>query len=60
MKKSQINPEDLLNDLNNILNNIKLLEDENISPEKLEKIQIKINKENKLIKNKYKNLDSPK
>tara|TARA_B110000285_G_C14481490_1_gene319942 strand:+ start:267 stop:449 length:183 start_codon:yes stop_codon:yes gene_type:complete len=58
MKKPQINPEDLLKDLDIILKNIELLGKDNLNKKDINIIGIKINKDSKNIKNKYKDLDS--
>ena len=60
MKKPQINPEDLLKDLDIILKNIELLGKDNLNEKDINIIGIKINKDSKNIKNKYKDLDSSK
>tara|TARA_Y100000592_G_C5312114_1_gene240662 strand:- start:68 stop:250 length:183 start_codon:yes stop_codon:yes gene_type:complete len=60
MKKSQVNPEELLKDLDKILSNLKLLEKENLKKKDISIIKRKIDKDSKGIKNKYKNLDSEK
>ena len=60
MKKSQVNPEELLKDLNKILSNIELLEKEDLSKKDINIIESKISKDSKNIKNKYKDLDTEK
>ena len=60
MKKSQVNPEELLKDLDKILNNLKLLENENLKKKDISIIKNKLDKDSEEIKNKYKNLDSKK
>ena len=60
MKKSQVNPEELLKDLDKILNNLKLLENENLKKKDISIIKNKLDKDSEEIKNKYKNLDSEK
>ena len=60
MKKSEINPLDLLKDLNIILENINLLENDNIKEEKLSKINKDIKTQTEKLKTKYKNLDTKK
>ena len=60
MKKSQVNPEELLKDLNKILSNIELLEKEDLSKKDINIIESKITKDSKNIKNKYKDLDTEK
>jgi hypothetical protein len=61
MKKSKINPEEIEGDINNILNIITKLENldlNNIENKDINKIQKEAEKQQKLIKNKYKDLDS--
>ena len=58
MKKSQINPEDLLKDIDSILNNIELLEKKDLNKKDISIIELKTTKDLKEIKNKYKDLDS--
>tara|TARA_R110001583_G_scaffold39303_1_gene126059 strand:- start:393 stop:575 length:183 start_codon:yes stop_codon:yes gene_type:complete len=58
MKKSQVNSEELLKDLDKILNNIKLLEKKDLSKKDINIIESKSSKDLKEIKNKYKDLDS--
>ena len=63
MKKSEINPEEITSDLNNILNIINKLE--NLNLDKLEekdikKIQKEAENQQEIVRNKYKNLDSKK
>ena len=60
MKKSQVNPEELLKDLNKILNNIKLLEKKDINKKDIDIIESKSTKDSEGIKNKYKDLDTEK
>ena len=60
MKKLQINPEDLIKDLNKILENITLLEDPKITDKDLVKITKKLNKDSEKLKEKYKDLDTEK
>ena len=60
MKKSQVNPEELLKDLNKMLNNIKLFEKKDLNKEDINIIESKITKDSKNIKNKYKDLDTEK
>ena len=60
MKKSQINPEDLLKDLDIILKNIELLDKKDLNEKEINIIESKITKDSKSIKNKYKDLDSSK
>jgi len=60
MKKSQVNPEDLLKDINTILNNIELLDKKDLNEKEINIIESKINKDSKNIKNKYKDLDTEK
>tara|TARA_R110002167_G_scaffold124906_1_gene304639 strand:- start:200 stop:382 length:183 start_codon:yes stop_codon:yes gene_type:complete len=60
MKKPQINPEDLLKDIDLILNNIELLEKKDLNIKEINIIESKITKDSKNIKNKYKDLDSSK
>ena len=60
MKKSQINPEDLLKDIDSILNNIELLGKKDLNKKEINIIESKITKDSKSIKNKYKDLDSSK
>ena len=56
MKKSQVNPEELLKDLNKMLNNIKLFEKKDLNKEDINIIESKITKDSKNIKNKYKDI----
>ena len=60
MKKSQVNPEELLKDLNKMLNNIKLFEKKDLNKEDINIIKSKTTNDSKNIKNKYKDLDSEK
>ena len=60
MKKSQVNPEELLKDLNKMLNKIKLFEKKDLNKEDINIIESKITKDSKNIKNKYKDLDTEK
>ena len=60
MKKSQVNPEELLKDLNKILSNIELLEKEDLSKKDIKKIQKEAENQQEIVRNKYKNLDSKK
>ena len=50
MKKSQVNPEELLKDLNKMLNNIKLFEKKDLNKEDINIIESKITKDSKNIK----------
>jgi hypothetical protein len=58
MKKSQVNPEDLLKDIDLILNNIELLEKKELNEKDINIIKSKTTKDLENIKNKYKDLDS--
>ena len=58
MKKSQVNPEEVLKDLDKILNNIELLEKKDLNKKDISIIKLKTTKDLKEIKNKYKDLDS--
>ena len=58
MKKSQVNPEEVLKDLDKILNNIELLEKKDLNKKDISIIELKTTKDLKEIKNKYKDLDS--
>jgi len=58
MKKSQIKPKDLLKDIDTILNNIELLGKKDLNEEEINIIKSKITKNSKIIKNKYKDLDT--
>ena len=60
MSKPKIKPEDFLNDIDEILKIASNINNLNLENTDIKKLTKRIKKSNKLLKNKYKNLDTEK